>query len=147
MIFILEHLWRHTWFGQCKYLEKETESNLAEQLKNQSSSGDEAGQLENSQPPGKRGRKREKTKRQRERREGNVKLVALGKGGQFKLPCLRNCPASLGAVWNPVSELKDLSSGGVSLVRSGHWSTSQKALQYKWAQTDSNDCTGIHCSS
>lgn len=33
MIFILEHLWRHTWFGQCKYLEKETESNLAEQLK------------------------------------------------------------------------------------------------------------------
>lgn len=92
-------------------------------------------------------KERMKIERHRERREKNVKLVAVGKGGQFKLPCLRNCPASLGAVWNPVSELKDLSSGGVSLVRSGHWSTSQKALQYKWAQTDSNDCTGIHCSS
>lgn len=54
------------------------------------------------------------------------------------LPCLRNCPSSLGAVWNPASELKDLSSAGVNPLRSGHGSTSQKALQYKRAQTHSN---------
>lgn len=28
-------------------------------------------------------------------------------------PCLKHCPASRGAAWKPVRELKDLNSGGV----------------------------------